>query len=202
MKNIFIIPILILSMHLSSLQASSNQESLLLPQQKYEIELAKLKAEKAYLYKILDNDKAKYDTKTSIKKNKTTKSSKKSHKRRSRSLYIKIGIYHQVMRVYKDHRLIYKWAVSTGKRGFETPLGVYRPIFIRENYSSRVCNRLFLKNVIFLKNNLAIFGASTDRPLKRGDTYRCIKLGNRNSKKLYNLVRQYGRRRVKVNITR
>ena len=183
-------------MHLSYLQASSTQDSLLLPQQEYEIELAKLKAEKAYLYKMLDGDKPTY-TKTKSKKN-----VKKTRKRRSYSLYIKIGIFRQVMRVYRENRLVYKWPVSTGRSGFETPLGTYRPIFIRENYNSRVCNRMFLKNVIFLKNDLAIFGASTDRPLKRADAYRCIKLGKRNSKKLYNLVQQYGKRRVKIKITR
>jgi len=193
-KRIFIVPILIFSMCLSYLQATSTQESLLLPQQEYEIELAKLKAEKAYLYKILNKDKHTY-----IKKKKNVK---KTRKRRSYSLYIKIGIFRQVMRVYRENRLVYKWPVSTGRSGFETPLGTYRPIFIRENYNSRVCNRMFLKNVIFLKNDLAIFGASTDRPLKRGDAYRCIKMGKRNSKKLYNLIQQYGKRRVKIKITR
>ena len=208
-KNIFIIPILILSIHLSYLQASSTQDSILLPQQEYEIELAKLKAEKAYLNKILYEDKPTYNkryskthNKTYDKNTKNTKNTKRSHKRRYRSLYIRIHIYKQIMKVYKDGRLLYKWAVSTGRKGYETPLGTYRPIFIRESYNSRVCNRLFLKNVIFLKNDLAIFGAGTDRPLKRGDAYRCIKLGNRNSKKLYNLVQQYGKRRVKVRITR
>ncbi|SFV63235.1 Mll1184 protein [hydrothermal vent metagenome] len=193
-KSIFIIPMLLLSIFLSCLQASSSEDSMLLPQQEYEMELAKLKAEKAYLYKILDEDKSTYG--------KSKKKSKKSRKRRSYSLYIKVEIYRQVMKVYRENRLVYKWPVSTGRKGFETPLGSYRPIFIRENYNSKVCNRLFLKNVIFLKNDLAIFGANTDRPLKRGDAYRCIKLGNSNSKKLYNLVQQYGKRRVKIRITR
>ncbi len=193
-KNLFVILIVALSINISYLQASSTQESTLLPQQEYEMELAKLKAEKAYLNKILDEDRTTYKQ--------STTNSKKTRKRRSYSLYIKIHIYKQIMKVYRENRLVYKWAISTGRKGYETPLGTYRPIFIRESYNSKVCNRLFLKNVIFLKNDLAIFGAGTDRPLKRGDAYRCIKLGNHNSKKLYNLVQQYGKRRVKIKITR
>jgi lipoprotein-anchoring transpeptidase ErfK/SrfK len=133
---------------------------------------------------------------------KSKKIHKKIHKKRYYYLYIKISIFKQTMKVYRENRLVYKWAISTGKEGYETPLGNFKPIFIRENYRSRVCNRLFLKNVIFLKNDLAIFGVNTDKRLKRGDAYRCIKLGNRNSKTLYSLVKRYGKRRVKIKITR
>ena len=39
----------------------------------------------------------------------------------------KVDLSAQTMKVYRNGRLMHSWRVSTGRRGYRTPTGTYRP---------------------------------------------------------------------------
>jgi len=52
------------------------------------------------------------------------------------SLHIEIDRSEQIMRVYVHNELYYVWPVSTGRRGYTTPTGSFRPYSLRKHHRS------------------------------------------------------------------
>jgi len=182
----------------STLQEPKLMDSNIYNIEQYELELAKLKSEKRDLTKLLKREK--YTNSTNKKKSRSNK--RKSYNRNRNMLYIYVDISQQSMRVYQGNRRIYHWRVSTGRRGFGTPRGNFRPKFIRKRYRSDVCHGQFMMNAIVLNNKLAIYGSNSTWKLGQNVSYGCVRISKDNSKKLYKLVQSYGKYRVRVKITR
>jgi len=171
--------------------------------EQYEDELQQLQSEKKHLYMLLGKEKYTKSNapKVKVKRAQRAKKSKK-YRRRGRHVDIRVDISQQLMRVSKDNRVLYTWHVSTGRRGYETPRGTYRPKFIRRRYHDNACNRAFMPYAVFFDHNLAIYGTHNTRNLGRNVAYSCIKIATDNARILYNLVKSYGKYRVRIRITR
>lgn len=166
----------------------------------YEDELKQLQSEKKHLYMLLGKEKY---TKSNAPKVKAKKAKKaKKYRGGGRHVDIRVDISQQLMRVSKDNRVLYTWPVSTGRRGYETPRGTYRPKFIRRRYRQDACNRAFMPYAVFFDHNLAIYGTRNTRKLGQNIAYSCVMIATDNARILYNLVKSYGKYRVKIRITR
>lgn len=95
----------------------------------------------------------------------------------------------QTMRVYVNGYLRHTWRVSTGRRGYYTPTGRYRPKRLaRRHYSSKY-NNSPMPYSIFFRGGYAIHGSYHTKSLGRPASHGCIRLHPRNAARLFSLVR-------------
>ena len=96
----------------------------------------------------------------------------------------------------------YAWPVSTGKRGYRTPTGNYRPTRMYRKYFSRKYDGSPMPNSIFFRGGYAIHGTYYTKALGRPASHGCVRLAPRNARALYNLVRTHGRVNTRIRIRR
>ena len=112
-----------------------------------------------------------------------------------------IDLSEQSMRVFKGDDLLYKWRVSTARRGYVTPVGDYQPQFIERMHYSRLYHNSPMPYSIFFNGNYAIHGTNSIRRLGRRASHGCVRLHPKNAKKLYTLVRKFGKVNTFIKIT-
>lgn len=193
-KNLSIFAFLILFFSFIPLSAEESFDTALQPQEKYEMELAKLQAEKEYLNQLL------YQKEEKNKKSPTKK--RKTKRKKVSYLSVRIDISQQKMRVSRGNKTLYVWPALTGRGYNPTPRGTFRPKFIRQQYRSEACHREYMPHAIFLKHDLAIYGTKSIYKKTMRLNHNCIRISPRNAKTLYKLVQKYGPYRVIFHITR
>ena len=98
----------------------------------------------------------------------------------------------QLMRVYIEGDLVYVWPVSTGRMGYRTPSGRYRPTTLsRMHYSSKYDNAP-MPYAIFFRGGYAIHGTAAVSRLGREASHGCIRLHNSNARELFRMIQDYG----------
>ena len=104
----------------------------------------------------------------------------------------------QTMHVYVNGAHHYTWAVSTGRRGYSTPRGTYRPQRLARRWYSRKYHGSPMPWSIFYSGGYAIHGTTETRRLGRRASHGCIRLRPSNARRLYSLVRRYGRGNTRI----
>jgi lipoprotein-anchoring transpeptidase ErfK/SrfK len=109
-----------------------------------------------------------------------------------------IDISRQTMSVSVNGGHYANWRVSTGRRGYWTPRGTFRPYLLkRMHYSSKYENSP-MPFSIFFKGGYAIHGTGYIRSLGRPASHGCIRLAPGNAARLYSLVRQHGKAGTRI----
>jgi len=103
-----------------------------------------------------------------------------------------IDLSAQRMYVSVGGKAAYTWAVSTGRRGYRTPTGSYRPTRMHREYYSRKYNGSPMPHSIFFRGGYAIHGTYYTKHLGRPASHGCVRLAPANARTLYNLVRRHG----------
>ena len=131
----------------------------------------------------------------------TTPALANKHYRQS-GVLAKIDLSAQRMSVYQNGRLKYTWKVSSGRKGYRTPLGNYRPTRMYKRYFSKKYYNSPMPNSIFFRGGYAIHGTNAEKRLGRVASHGCIRLSRANAAKLYSLVQRSGRSRTRIKIVR
>ena len=114
---------------------------------------------------------------------------------------IKIDNRKQRMTVFVGGVRRYFFRVSTGKAGYRTPRGTFRPVWLTKMHYSREYNNAKMPNSIFFtRRGHAIHGTSAIRRLGRPASHGCVRLALRNAAVLFALVKHYGKRNVSIRI--
>lgn len=120
----------------------------------------------------------------------------------SSSLVARIDLSEQTMRVYVDGVQHYSWRVSTARRGYRTPIGRYRPTFLkRMHYSSKYDNSP-MPHSIFFKGGYAVHGTNAIRSLGRPASHGCVRLHPSNARELFQMVRYFGAKNTRIVVQR
>ncbi len=114
---------------------------------------------------------------------------------------VKVDISSQRMHVYVNGGLRHVWKVSTGKRGYRTPTGSFRPTRLERSWHSRKYNWSPMPHSIFFIGGVAIHGSNYVRQLGRPASHGCVRLARGNAARLFNLVRRHGPRRTRIVVT-
>jgi lipoprotein-anchoring transpeptidase ErfK/SrfK len=114
-------------------------------------------------------------------------------KRKRNKIVAKIDISQQKMKVYKGGKLIHKWKVSTGKKGFSTPTGMFRPTMMEKMHLSKQYNNAPMPYSVFFNGGIAIHGTKSVRRLGRRASHGCVRVRIPHAKQLYALVQKSGR---------
>jgi lipoprotein-anchoring transpeptidase ErfK/SrfK len=92
------------------------------------------------------------------------------------------------------------WKVSTGRRGYGTPRGSFRPKYLkRMHYSSKYENSPMPYSVFFY-GGYAIHGTQYVRRLGSPASHGCIRLHTGNAAHLYYLIKRYGRGSTRIRV--
>ncbi|MCH9808430.1 MAG: L,D-transpeptidase [Alphaproteobacteria bacterium] len=113
---------------------------------------------------------------------------------------VKISRSSQTMRVYVGGKLRHRWRVSTGRRGYTTPSGSYRPQRLERMWHSRKYHWSPMPHSIFFRGGYAIHGTNETGRLGRRASHGCVRLSRGNARRLFGLVRKYGRGGTRIYI--
>lgn len=117
-------------------------------------------------------------------------------------LVAQVDLSSQTMTVMKSGRVLYRWKVSTGRKGYYTPTGSYRPKWLaRMHYSSKYDNAP-MPHSIFFRGGYAVHGTNAISRLGRPASHGCVRLHPRNAATLYALVKKTGYANSRIVIRR
>lgn len=90
------------------------------------------------------------------------------------------------------------WKVSTGRKGYSTPRGTYRPYRLAKMHYSRKYDNAPMPHSIFYYGGYAIHATDAVGKLGRPASHGCVRLSPQNAKWLYRLVSEYGADRTTI----
>lgn len=113
---------------------------------------------------------------------------------------VQIDLAAQRMQVTTSDGEAYNWKISSGRKGFRTPTGVYRPIRLEKSWYSRKYDGA-MPHSVFFHGGYAIHGTTSVGALGRPASHGCIRLHPANAAKLFALVKKhgYGQTRIALN---
>lgn len=115
---------------------------------------------------------------------------------------VRVQIGSQRMIVEVDGVHYAAWAVSTARRGYRTPPGVYRPYLLERMHYSRLYDYTPMPYSVFFHRGYAIHGTTEVRRLGRPVSHGCIRLRTDHARTLYGLIRRHGLGATRIEIVR
>lgn len=113
------------------------------------------------------------------------------------ALEIIVSKKHQEMIVIDENK-IYQWKVSTGKKGFETPKGQWKPYLVKRMHYSRQYNGAEMPYSIFFYKGYAIHATKEINRLGRPASHGCVRLSLDKAEQLFKMIKS---KDVVINIT-
>jgi lipoprotein-anchoring transpeptidase ErfK/SrfK len=117
------------------------------------------------------------------------------------SLVAMVDISSQTMTVTKSGRVLYRWQVSTARKGYITPRGTYRPQRLHRMWYSRKYHMSPMPYSVFYHGGYAIHGTGAVKRLGRPASHGCVRLLTANAAKFYSLVKQVGMGNTRIVVT-
>jgi hypothetical protein len=107
----------------------------------------------------------------------------------------------QRMAVSVDGAMQYDWPVSTGRSGYGTPSGVFRPQLMARRWFSRKYYNSPMPHAIFFYYGFAIHGTNDLSRLGGPASHGCVRLHPSHAAALFALVERNGPRRTRIEIS-
>jgi hypothetical protein len=104
---------------------------------------------------------------------------------------VRVDLSTQRMQVQTPDGESYNWAVSSGREGYRTIRGNFRPTRLEKKWYSRKYGGN-MPNAIFFRGGFAIHGTGAVGALGRPASHGCVRLHPANAAKLFALVKKHG----------
>jgi hypothetical protein len=111
---------------------------------------------------------------------------------------VNISKSQQRLAVTVDGAETYRWPVSTGRAGYTTPSGSFRPVRLERDWYSRKYDNAPMPYSVFFYRGYAVHGTMEARSLGHPASHGCVRLSPANASILFSLVRREGIGRTKV----
>ena len=111
---------------------------------------------------------------------------------------VHIDRYSQRMDVSIHGYLRYRWPVSTGRSGYGTPSGVFRPQMMARRWFSRKYYNSPMPHSIFFYHGFAIHGTYELSRLGGPASHGCVRLHPQHAAALYSLIERDGRSNARI----
>lgn len=92
------------------------------------------------------------------------------------------------------------WKVSTGRSGYNTPVGMYQPYLLKNMHYSSKYENAPMPNSIFFHGGYAIHATYDVKRLGRPASHGCVRLSPQNAKWLFRLVSEFGKENTFIEI--
>lgn len=112
-----------------------------------------------------------------------------------------IDLSSQRMTVRVDGETRHTWKISSGRAGYHTPRGTFRPTWLSRMHYSRQYDGAPMPYSVFFNRGIATHGTGAVSRLGRPASHGCIRLQTANARTFYNLVRKHGKSRVRIVVT-
>jgi len=116
-------------------------------------------------------------------------------------LEARVSLSKQVMTVKKGNQVLYRWPVSTARKGYVTPRGRWKPTRMHRMWRSRKYDMSPMPFSIFYHRGYAIHGTYAVKSLGRRASHGCVRLHPDNAAKLYSLIKEIGPANTLVVVT-
>ena len=116
-------------------------------------------------------------------------------------LIVNISKSQQRLAVVVDGTETHRWPVSTGRRGYQTPSGSYRPTRLERHWYSRRFDLTPMPWSVFFYRGYAVHGTMEAYNLGRAVSHGCVRLRPDNASILFSLVRKQGFKNTRVVVT-
>ena len=116
-------------------------------------------------------------------------------------LVAQVSISRQRMQVLVDGRPAFAWKVSTGRKGYGTPRGSYRPTRLEEMWHSRKYDNAPMPHAVFFHGGYAVHATNYVRHLGRPASHGCVRLHPDAAADFYRLVETFGPANTKIVIS-
>jgi lipoprotein-anchoring transpeptidase ErfK/SrfK len=126
----------------------------------------------------------------------------KAPRKVSGPLSITVDITTQTMQVRAGNRALYSFDVSTGRKGYATPTGSFRPTRMHEMWHSSQYENAPMPYSIFFHAGYAIHGTTEIARLGHVASHGCVRLHPDNARLLFDLVQQVGMKNTRIVLIR
>jgi len=117
----------------------------------------------------------------------------------SANLLIRVDKATQHMIVSEDGTPLYSWPVSTGRAGYDTPSGAFRPFRMdADHHSDEWDDAPMPDSIFFTREGHAIHGSYETRQLGTAVSHGCVRLSPRHAATLFALVTREGMANTRV----
>lgn len=113
----------------------------------------------------------------------------------------RINISSQRMIVMVDGVKAGEYAVSTGRKGYRTPVGEYQPQRMHKKYYSKKYHNSPMPNSIFFNGGIAVHGTYEVARLGRPASHGCVRMHPQAAAQLFDLVKQHGMGNSRIVVT-
>lgn len=116
------------------------------------------------------------------------------------SLVVDIDLTAQRMSVSERGQLKHTWPISSGRAGYNTPTGTFRPTWMAKMWYSRQYDDAPMPHSVFFNGGIAVHGTQHVRSLGRPASHGCIRLAPANAARLYALVSSHGKAMTRIKV--
>ena len=92
----------------------------------------------------------------------------------------------------------FAWKVSTGKDGFETPTGAFKPTRVAAEYYSKAYDNAPMPHAVFFTGGYAVHATEAVGRLGQPASHGCVRLAPENATTFFDLVENYGTRNTTI----
>jgi lipoprotein-anchoring transpeptidase ErfK/SrfK len=114
------------------------------------------------------------------------------------SLVARFNVSTQTMTVSRQGQVLYRWNVSTARKGYVTPRGTYRPQRLHKMWYSRKYEMSPMPWSVFYHGGYAIHGTNAVKRLGTPASHGCVRIRTANAAKFYALVKEAGPANTKI----
>ncbi len=107
-------------------------------------------------------------------------------------LVARVNISEQRMDVLVDGQPAFAWKVSTGRKGYETPTGSYKPTRMHEMWYSKTYDNAPMPHSVFFSGGYAVHATDAVKRLGSPASHGCVRLSPENASDFYTLVQTFG----------
>lgn len=114
------------------------------------------------------------------------------------TLILEADLATQRLTVREGDQILHEWPISSGRAGFGTPRGTFRPTWMAKSWFSRKYDNAPMPHAVFFNGGIAFHGTTSISMLGRPASHGCVRLAPANAGRLYHLVRTHGLIKTKV----
>ncbi len=112
-----------------------------------------------------------------------------------------IDLTNQRMTVSSNGQVRSTWAISSGRAGYETPTGTFRPSHLARMHYSRKYDLAPMPHSVFINGGVAVHATQATGMLGRAASHGCIRLSPGNAAEFFALVQRHGATHTQVRVT-
>lgn len=114
------------------------------------------------------------------------------------SLVIDVDLGNQRLTVSEHGRSAGSWAISSGRSGYRTPTGTFRPQWMARTWYSKKYDNAPMPHSIFFTGGFALHATYATGMLGRPASHGCVRQSPANASRLFAMVRKHGMDHTKI----